>query len=199
MGIVDRLYLVLVRRTVHYEGAWAARTGRATVLAKESARLNEVDNRISSAQQQIRQKQEVIHLVRPQQQRPASARREPTLVDPLAARGTSIVGEQRQQQPEQQQPQQLRGEELEYAQAEERRSGRGEREQAEELGGEQISRSDDTSAEDGQGPEALPLPQAIERSSPIEPVCWVRPGVQEQVSSPARHVETEPAVARVLP
>ena len=33
MGIVDRLYcerLVLVRRIVYYEGAWAARTGRAT-------------------------------------------------------------------------------------------------------------------------------------------------------------------------
>lgn len=53
MGIVNKLYcerLLLVQRTVHYEGACAARTRRATVLAKEKARLNEVGYRISSAQ-----------------------------------------------------------------------------------------------------------------------------------------------------
>lgn len=33
----------------------------------------------------------------------------------------------------------------------------------------------------------------------MQPICWVRLGTQEQIALPARHVDTHPAVARVLP
>lgn len=85
-----------MRSVVHNERAWTARTGRATMLAKKRARLNEVDHSSTSARRTMKQRQDSVHPKLQQQQHPASGRREPTLVDPLAARGTNIKGEQRQ-------------------------------------------------------------------------------------------------------
>ena len=89
---------MLVLRDVYGEGVWVARNGRVVMLARQRARVIVVDTRNSSAQRKIRQRQKKVHPVQPQQQRPISARREPKLIDPLAAGGTSIAGERQEQQ-----------------------------------------------------------------------------------------------------
>ena len=103
VGIVDRLYSerrVLVGHIVFGKGAWTARAGRVVMFMRERGQLNGVDVRISLVQLTIKQRQEEVHPVHQiQQQRPSSARREPTLVDPLAAGGRGIAGDQQQRQP----------------------------------------------------------------------------------------------------
>lgn len=72
MRIWDKLYskrIILVRNIVHGEGVWAAQTGRAIMFARERARDNEVDRRISSAQLMIKQRQNEAHPPQSQQQR----------------------------------------------------------------------------------------------------------------------------------
>ena len=99
MGIVVRLYserLVLVRHIVAGEEAWTAWNGRVIVFTRERVQLNELNFDISSAQLRKRRQQEVHPLQQPRHQHPSSARREPTLVDPVAAGGGGIAGEQQQ-------------------------------------------------------------------------------------------------------
>ena len=88
MGIMGRLYserLGLVRHIVADAEAWTAWNGRAVMFTRARARLKEVDFQISSAQLTMKQRQEEeIHpLQQSRQQRPSSARRQPTLVDQL--------------------------------------------------------------------------------------------------------------------
>ena len=101
MGKVDMPYsksLILVHHIVYGEGVWAARTGRVVMFARERGQVSEADFRIPSAQLMIKRRQEEIHPLQSRQQRPSSTRREPTLVDPLPARGTSIACEKQEQQ-----------------------------------------------------------------------------------------------------
>ena len=81
MGILDELYAkrpILVRHIVCYDAFYIGRIARRVVMfAREKGWVNELDFQISGAQRIIKHGQEQVH-PGPPQQRPETARREPT-------------------------------------------------------------------------------------------------------------------------